>query len=311
MNKYDVIAIGELNVDLVLSGLSCMPVSGQEILAERCSLTLGSSTAICASAAAGLGLDTGFIGKIGSDRFGKVVIKSLKRNKVDISNIIIDNNIDTGITVSLSREKDRALVTYLGSIKSLTFKDIDIDLLKRCRHVHVGSFFIQEGLRKDIPRLFAEAKRMGLTTSLDAGWDDSENWDYGIIETLKYTDIFLPNDVEAPRIAKKNDVKKILKYLNNYAKIVVIKCGPQGAAGKWGNEYIEQEPYDLKPVDKTGAGDSFNAGFIYGFLKGLNLKECMSYGNACGSISITKLGGAASCANIKEVENLIKFGEFK
>jgi len=306
LKKYDVLAIGELNVDMILTGLGSMPVLGREIIADTCTVVLGSSTAICASGVACLGLSTGFVGKIGKDRFGEVVMESLKKNGIDVSNVMLDNDINTGITIALNKDKDRALVTYMGSIDALRFEDIEIELLKQTKHIHIGSFFLQNKLRSDIPKLFSIAKEYGVTTSLDAGWDDTLNWDYGIFEALKHTDIFFPNEVEALNISKKENIKDAVDLLSSYAKAVVVKCGPKGAIGKTDDIIIEQETFPLKPIDTTGAGDSFNAGFIYGYLKGFDFEKCMTYGNACGSISVTKIGGASSCATLDEVESLLQ-----
>jgi sugar/nucleoside kinase (ribokinase family) len=305
MKKYDVLAIGELNVDMILTGLKSMPVLGSEIIADTFAVVLGSSTAICASGIARLGLKTGFISKIGSDRFGDVVMESLEKNSIDVSNVIIDKNINTGVTIALNKDKDRALVTYMGSIEELRFEDIDIELVKTARHIHIGSYFLQNKLRPDISKLFAIAKEYGVTTSLDAGWDDTLNWNYGICETLKNTDIFFPNEGEALNITKEENVENAVDILANYAKTVVVKCGPKGAIGKSGDIIIKQGTFDLKPIDTTGAGDSFNAGFIYGYLNGFSLEKCITYGNACGSISVTRIGGATSCATLQEVEYLI------
>lgn len=307
MKKYDVLAIGELNVDMILTGLKSLPVIGREIIAQNCSLVLGSSTAICASGIARLGLKTGFRGKVGRDRFGDVVMESLAGNSIDTSNIIVDDSINTGVTVSLSMDKDRALVTYMGSIEAFGPEDVDVSLLNNVRHIHVGSFFLQHRLRPGLAKLFAAAGEKGVTTSLDAGWDDTANWDYGIFDVLRFTDIFFPNEGEALNITKKKDVKEAVDLLAQYAKTVVVKCGSKGAIGKRGNELLEAPTFShLKPIDTTGAGDSFNAGFIYGFLNGFDFKECMTYGNACGSISVTRVGGASACATLDEVERLIK-----
>src|SRR5690606_19939561 len=138
------------------------------------------------------------------------------------------------------------------------------------RHIHVGSFFLQRQLRPGLPRLFEEARKRGVTTSLDVGWDDSGNWDYGIAEVLKFTDIFLPNDQEATRIAGMTTVEEALPILTRYAGQVVVKCGAEGAAfmDKDAGEIVRQAGFKTKPVDTTGAGDSFNAGYIYASLQG-------------------------------------------
>src|SRR5690606_18936741 len=108
---------------------------------------------------------------------------------------------------------------------------------------------------------------------------------------LKNTDLFLPNETEAAHIARKDDVREALKELANAAKQVVVKCGAEGAMGMDENGLVRQPGFNVIPVDTTGAGDSFNAGYIYGFLNGHGLGKSMLYGNACGSINVTHVGG--------------------
>lgn len=311
MKQFDLIAIGELNVDLVVTGLNGTPQLGREIIADNYSLVLGSSTAICACGVSNLGLKTGYIGKVGKDRFGEVALEGLQKYGINMDYVMIDEGIKTGVTISLSSKNDRAMVTFIGSIDALSFEDIDVSLLNKTRHIHIGSYFLQNSLRKDIPGLFALAKEKGVSTSLDAGWDNSEIWDYGIFEALKYTDIFFPNEIEAINIAKTDNVKNAANILSKACKIVVIKCGSDGAVAKAGDKLLIKGTYDLEPVDTTGAGDSFNAGFIYAFLQGLSVEKCMEYGNACGSISVTRIGGASSCASLDEVQALINTGRYR
>lgn len=306
MKQYDVAAIGELNADLVVTGLNGIPQAGKEIIADRYSITLGSSTAICASGLSKLGLKTVFVGKVGNDHLGKVVLEGLKKNDVKMDYVVTDDAIKTGLTISLSDRKDRALVTYLGSISELKFEDIDLSILDKVRHIHVGSFFLQSKLREGLPKLFALAKKKNVTTSLDAGWDDTRNWDYGIWDVLPYTDVFFPNETEALHIAKTGNLSEAVDRLAEKCGTVVVKLGPKGAIAKRGGRVMTQKTYEsLKAVDTTGAGDSFNAGFLYAFLHDKDLQECLRYGNACGSISITKYGGASSCATRKEAEQLM------
>ncbi len=305
MKSYDVVAIGELNADLVMTGLSSMPVPGREIIARGMSLVLGSSTAICAAGMARLGLKTGFTGKIGRDAYGEVVRRSLGEYGVDLSRLLEDASLPTGLTVSLSTPGDRALVTCLGSIDRLCAEDVDLGLLNETRHIHVGSFFLQSGLRPGLAGLFREAHKRGVTTSLDAGWDDTGKWDYGIREVLRHTDFFFPNESEALAITEKASVPEAAEELATLCKTVAVKMGPKGARLVSGCTVIEQAPYDTKPVDTTGAGDSFNAGFLYGFLTGRAPSLCLSLGNACGSIAVTRIGGAAACPSLEEAESLM------
>jgi sugar/nucleoside kinase (ribokinase family) len=306
MDRLDVLAVGEVNIDMIATGLKRMPVLGQEILCDDFSMQLGGSTAITAVAIARLGLKTGFIAKLGRDSFGSFLLEELKHNGLIVENIIFEDNIQTGVTISLSLNEDRAFVTHMGTIEALTIEDIDFDLLSNIKHLHVGAYFLQNGLRPGLPRLFMEAKARGITTSLDAGWDDSSEWNKNIISVLEYTDIFIPSKIEALNISKKETIEEAIEYLSNYSRIVAVKCGSEGSIGKWGNEIINRPAIRTEVRDTTGAGDSFNAGFIYGFLKGNNLHRCLDLGNACGSFSVGSIGGVSACASIEDVEKLLE-----
>ncbi|MGE5559160.1 MAG: carbohydrate kinase family protein [Bacillota bacterium] len=305
MPDYDVLAIGELNVDIICTGVADMPVLGRETIVEGCRMALGGSTAITASGLAGLGLRTGFIGKVGADKFGAYVQEELERNGVRKAGIMEERNLDTGVTISLSAGADRALVTYLGSIGSLALHEIDSRLLEKTRHIHIGSYFLQNSLRRDIAPLFKQVKSRGVTTSLDTGWDVASEWDYGLGEVLEYTDVFLPNEAEALHITGKKNIYDALEVLSRSCGIAVIKRGALGAVGRSGSLVVEKKAFAVKPLDTTGAGDSFNAGFIYGFINGFDLGRCIVYGNACGAFCVTKAGGASACPTLTEIEGLI------
>ena len=125
--EFDVIVVGELNVDLILDEIESFPEIGKEVLANRMTLTLGSSSAIFASNISSLGAQVAFIGKIGKDKFGEVVLESLQRSQVDVSMIKEDAEAGTGATVVLNVLEDRANTTYPGAMDLLTMNDISED----------------------------------------------------------------------------------------------------------------------------------------------------------------------------------------
>ncbi|MFV0519725.1 MAG: carbohydrate kinase family protein [Lachnospirales bacterium] len=306
MEHFDVLCIGELNVDLILTGLKQMPKVDTEIIAKNSFLTLGSSTAIFGCGVSKLGLKTSFLGKVGNDDFGTKCIDSLKEKGIHTSNIIIDKNIDTGITVALGYNNDRALVTALGSIDKLTVQDIDFSIIEKAKHIHIGSFFLQSGLRSDLVKLFKFAKERGITTSLDSGWDETNCWDYEIFEVLKYTDIFFPNENEAINIAKTKDITSAINKISKYVHTLVVKMGAKGCiVVENKQEYIGNAFNVQEVVDTTGAGDSFNAGYIYGFLNKKSIEECMAYASACGSICVQNVGGIQGCPSLEDVEKFL------
>ncbi|MDR2662455.1 MAG: carbohydrate kinase family protein [Treponema sp.] len=305
--KFDVLALGELNVDLIVTGLKEAPVLNREIIARGFRKTLGSSTALCGANLAKLGLKVGFCGKVGDDENGRYVIRELRNRGIDTGFCKTDPSEETGVTLALNWNGDRALVTVLGTIGTFSSADFDTAVLKTARHIHVGSFFLQEALRRDLARIFKTARDYGVTTSLDAGWDDTGTWDFGIREVLKYTDIFFPNETEALNITKKSLYDEAAGELEKFCATVVIKRGKNGAYCTRGGKTWSTTVYaDVNVVDTTGAGDSFNAGFIYGFVRGLPPEQCLEYGNACGNLSVGVAGGANADLGIENVKAFMK-----
>jgi len=300
------LVIGELNPDIIFSGLRRFPVPGEETLANDMDLTLGSSSAIFAVALSRLGVKVEMASKVGADFFGDFTVKKLEKNGVGIDKMIFDKKIKTGITVSLSTPEDRGFVTFLGSISQLNINDIDISYFLNFKHLHISSYFLLKGLKKDIPYIFEIAKKRGLTTSLDTGFDPDNIWEMNLKRVLPNVDVFLPNNIEALHLQKKTSVEEAVKFLGNYCENVVVKLGEEGAVSYSKDGLISLGAFKVKSVDTTGAGDNFNAGFIYGFLNGFSTRKCLEMANACGAISTTEIGGTTASPRLKELKNFLK-----
>jgi sugar/nucleoside kinase (ribokinase family) len=303
--NLDIVVVGELNVDLILTGLPSLPEMGSCKLSKDMHFTLGSASAIFASNISKLGIDVGFIGKIGDDELGDFILKNLRKAKVDISQIIRDKKAKTGICVSLSFPENYAMASYAGVRETLTLSDVNFDYISSAKHLHMSSFYLQTGMQKGCVELFRNAKEQGLTTSLDPDSDPAGNWDESIFEVLKYVDIFLPNKKEARHISKCDTIEQALNFLNRMVKTVVIKSGEDGVWVKSNNKTIHAEIFRVNTVDTTGAGDSFNSGFIYQFYKGSVIEDCILWGSACAAISTTASGGTTAFPNQFELEQFL------
>ena len=301
---FDLVVVGELNVDLILRG-DVTPAWGQaEHLVDDATLTLGSSSAICACGAARLGLRVAFVGKVGDDTFGRFVLEALAARGVDTSGVLVDPAIKTGLTLILVRGDDRAMLTYPGSIAALHASEVAQSLLARARHLHLGSFFLLDRLRPDVPALFAHAHALGLTTSIDTNYDPAETWDGGLDAVLDHADVFLPNEAELLAIAREDDVATALAALARRVPLVAVKLGARGANAARGEERYHAAPLPVAVVDTVGAGDSSDAGFIYGYLAGWSPERTLRLASACGSLSTRAAGGTAAQPTLDEATAL-------
>ncbi|MGV3503171.1 MAG: carbohydrate kinase family protein [Adhaeribacter sp.] len=305
--KYDVVVVGELNVDLIANGLNKFPEVGKEILARHLVTTLGSSSAIFASNLSAFGSRVTFSGKVGNDNFGDLIVDSLTAKGVDDSMIVRTGKQNTGVTLVLNYNEDRAMVTYPGAMALFTMEDIPQNALAQARHLHVSSIFLQDGLKKDIVTLFRRAKELGLTTSLDPQWDPSEKWDIDWENLLRYVDIFLPNLAELKALTKTSTMQQAIDALRNSLKMLVVKNGREGAILWTEHNSIHQPAFlNNSVVDSIGAGDTFNAGFIHAFLQGKALKECMEFGALMGAMNTMSSGGTAAFENMSRVKEIAK-----
>jgi sugar/nucleoside kinase (ribokinase family) len=284
-----------LNVDLILDEIEKFPEVGKEVLAQKMTLTLGSSSAIFASNISSLGARVAFIGKIGKDKFGEVVLESLQKNRVDISMIKVDGILGTGATVVLNVDEDRANTTYPGAMDYLTIDDIGDDELKKAKHLHFSSYFLQPGMWGSLGELFRRAKKLGLTTSFDMQWDPQETWKLDVADVLPHVDVFLPNETELMLLTGKNSLEAAIESVKEFTNILVIKRGNKGSLVYTNGQLTELPAFlNRNVVDAIGAGDSFNAGFIYKFVNGSDITECQKFGNLTGAVSTTASGGTTA-----------------
>lgn len=304
--KFDVLVVGELNVDLILGGMDVLPELGKEILADKMSLVLGSSSAIFASNLSALGAKVAFIGKIGKDNFGDLVLSSLNNKKVDTSMITECTQSKTGLTVVMSYENSRANVTYPGAMELLCIDEVKDEWLMQAKHLHFSSIFLQPQIKKDLNKLFKKAKSFGLTTSLDPQWDPAEKWDINIHELLPYVDFFMPNIEELYSITKKRNFDASINTFKQFNNLIV-KMGTEGAnLISKDKRFFQKAYFNSEVVDTVGAGDSFNAGFIYKFLNDACYEECMNFGALIGAASTTATGGTAAFEDINHTIQVIR-----
>lgn len=305
--KYDVIVVGELNVDLILNQLPEMPVPGREIFAGQMTLTLGSSAAILASNLSSFGMKVAIIGKIGTDLFGDVVISHLEKAGVHTGMIIRDASLNTGASIGLQFNGDRGMVTYAGAMKHLSLEDIPFNSLRQARHLHFSAYFFQPGMQPGLKSLFSTAKYMNLSTSFDMQTDPEHRWEIDYQSILRHVDIFFPNENEIRQITRKTDTEEAIADVSRLVPVLALKLGEKGSLTVHNGQRIMRPAFHIPDVvDAIGAGDSFNAGFLYQYLKNAPVHICQDYGNLAGAISTTAPGGTAAFQEIKSLDQYAK-----
>lgn len=305
----DILVVGEINPDIVISDPDPVPVFGEvERLVRSIGMTVGSSSAIFACGAARLGLRVAFVGVAGDDPFGRFMLEAMAARGIDVSAITLDPARPTGATVILTSGHDRSILTVMGTIGALDVDAVPETMLARTRHLHSSCFFLQDTSRARLPGFMAAARARGITTSFDTNWDPADRWDGGVADMLRACDVFMPNEAEACRVARRDDVEDAARELARIGatgrtrsggrsaagvgSAVVVKLGSRGALAVGpGGELVRVPALPVTPVDTTGAGDSFDAGFLRAWLDGRPLADALRLGAVCGALSTLHAGG--------------------
>jgi len=302
---FDLLVLGDLNVDIILSGMAELPRPGTEEIAADLDFRSGGSASNCARAAAKLGSKVAFVGLVGADSFGDFLMRAMGDAGICCDYIRRSDQIKTGVTVSLSMADDRAFATYLGSIAAFSLADVDSSAFERARHLHIGGYFLQRGMKGSYRTLFQRAKDAGITTSFDVGWDPDERWNGELPGVLDVVDILLPNEVEVLHLAGRNELAAAIAQMADRVQTLAVKLGEQGALGRRGSTEVRAPAFPVTVCDTTALGDCFNAGFLLGHLEGQPLDRCLRMGNAAAAVAASRMGDDRYAAR-DEVEALLR-----
>jgi sugar/nucleoside kinase (ribokinase family) len=288
---FDLSIAGELNMDLILYGLPLLMPVERDLLGTEFIATLGSSSAIVAHNAATLGMRVRFATLVGDDDFGRIALGRLNQAGVDTYSAVVDASTSTGVTILLPHGAERHSLTYLGSIAGLTVDHLSPHSLAEARHFHLSSLYLQTGLHPGIVDLLRFLKSSNLTISLDTNDDPMNNWGPPLQQMLPYLDVFLPNESEICRMAGGCDLDRALKFFAEKVPTIVVKRGRHGCRVQHQDQIFDVAGVSVDPVDTIGAGDSFDAGFLYAYLHGMDIAACARAGNITGALSTLSKGG--------------------
>jgi sugar/nucleoside kinase (ribokinase family) len=302
--RFDVTLVGDINLDILLYGLPDDLALERELLANRMAMHVGGSAAITAHNMAAMHNSVGLVAMAPHDEFGTLCQKELQRAGVDLSRCVAGTEVQTGVTVLLQHQRYRRMLTYPGATAQMTYESLDLEYLTDARHFHMCSYYLQRALTPSMPLLFSTLKQAGMTISLDPNDDPNHSWDRNILQSLRHVDILMPNEREACLLAAEPELDRAISFLTGLVPILVIKRGADGASVHCGSRAWYVSARNVKVVDAVGAGDSFNAGFLHGWLRGMAVEEALAFGNLTGAWSTMASGGTSSFSGDQQIAAL-------
>ncbi len=301
-----VVFLGDFNVDIILDGLEAMPIADREVRCGAFDLAIGSSACIAASAYACLGGSAHVCGLAGSDYFGSFLLDGLRSRGVSTKDVVRDPRMRTGVTINLVKGETRSQVTYPGAMAEFAEAHVGEKVFRGLRHLHVSGIFQALALLPGLSRLIGRARSVGASVSLDCQWDQSERWER-VDQWMANVDWLFANSDEACSMTGRASAEDALRALGSRTKCPVVKAGAGGALVLQDGTPVAVPAPRVSVVDTVGAGDNFDAGFLYGMLeRGMTLLEGARFANAAAARSCMFRGGTGSWSKASDIDAFLE-----
>jgi ribokinase len=303
MTKFDVIGFGALNVDMLFK-VDKLAVAEEESYIEDYKEACGGSAANTIVGLARLGCKVGFIGKVANDREGKMQLDCFKVEGVDVSGIVEMTKGRSGSVMGfVDRKGARALYINSGVNDLVEPREIKYEYISQTKLLHLSSFVGEKSFRAQKKLLSALPE--GVEISFDPGSLYAQKG-FAVIEPIiRNSHVLMPNAIELEQLTGEEDYRKGADFMIAMGvKIVAVKLGSKGCYVTDGSEKLSVEPFKVKAIDTTGAGDAFDAGFLYGLIQNKGLYECGQLGNFVASRSVMTMGARAGLPYAKDLAYL-------
>lgn len=306
-----ILCVGSVTTDIIVTPADSIPDPGTLRSVDSVATHVGGCAANAAIDLAKLGVPVILSCKVGNDSFGDFVIETAKDNGVDIRGVIQDKSVSTTVSiVCVSSSGERSFMYNPGSTSAFVKDDIPDRLVDESDIVFVaGAMLLNSFDGKPCAEFMKEAQIKGKYTVMDTAWDFEDIWLPKVVDVLPYLDLFMPSVEEAAKLTGETDPNKIADRLFDIgAKNVIVKLGKDGAlVCPAGRERAVLPTYkSIKPVDTTGAGDAFCAGFIAGLAQGWDYIRSGRFANAVGTHCVMEIGASTG---IKSIAETLRFME--
>ncbi|CAN5283607.1 carbohydrate kinase family protein [soil metagenome] len=303
-----VAVVGDVFCDIIVRGVARLPDWGEETFGLEPALCPG-GVANVAVGLARLGVPTVLLGRTrANDTIGSVLATELaKQEHLEVE--WLRTSPSTAITVALPHGGERAMISYVPPAEDRPLAPVvPWHGLDRVTHLHVGGWTEGRDALADQAAVLEGAHERGMTTSLDVSWQQEPDLAARLRDLLGHVDLFVPNLAEACWVAGTTDAEEALVRLARIVPTVVVKLGGGGAMARSGDLVERVHGHEIPVVDTTGAGDAFAAGYLHGHTRRWPLARSLALANACGALSVGRIGSSISVPTRREAFTALERG---
>lgn len=305
----EVLCAGIIVADHVCSPISHLPAAGELVMAERMLLTIGGCAANVAVDLGKMDVRATVVGRVGEDVFGRVVCDMLREHGIDVSGIRVSEGTATSQTLIVNvAGQDRRFIHTFGANARFCAEDIPAERLRGCKVLYLGGYLLMPNVVPEkLAEVFAAARRAGAKTVLDVVTPGPADYLPRLKPLLPHVDVFLPNNHEAQLITGEGDPTKQAEIFHRLgAATAVVTLGGEGAVLVGDGVRLRAGVYSVPYVDASGGGDAFDAGYIYGLLRGLDAEECLRIASALGASCVRAIGTTPGVFTQPECEQFLR-----
>jgi sugar/nucleoside kinase (ribokinase family) len=304
--KSGIVCVGIICADILGKTVDELPEKGKLSIVNNISLQIGGCAANVAISLAKIGLDATIVAKIGKDNLGAYILDALQNEHVNIGALQVDKKVSTSASmVMISADGERSILHSFGANEHFNYDDIDLNIISESRILLIaGTFLMPSFDGRGTERLLKYAQGKGVICCMDTAWDSKGEWMEKIESSLAYLDWFMPSYDEACEITRKSKPDEIANVLiGKGVRNVIIKMNAEGCYVKPGGDegFLVPSYSRVNPVDSSGAGDSFCAGFISGLYQGWDVAKCAAFANAVGAHCIMQVGTTTGIRSMNEI----------
>ena len=307
MKAFDLSVLGEVAIDVILAGVDKVPKSWSTLgRTKTAGIFTAGSAGYVAQCYSKLGGRAAIVGRIGNDQVGHMVLEGFRQSNVSTRYLIVDKHAKTEVsTVLVYNNGNKASI--ITKIPSLDFRFLDLSFLEKTRALHIGGYLLIPSLwRNNIRRLLRKASRENVVISLDPQMSATGQWGKAFQGVFEQLHVLLLDETEAIRISKKKRLIDAIEYLHRKGvQTIAVKAGRKGCVVSGGGKLYSAKGLRPKVVSTIGAGDAFDAAFMYGILRNWPLRKVAEFSNAAASASTTQLGCATAMPQAKALERLV------
>jgi len=298
MSECDVLVLADYFCDIVITGLPEPPRLGADMFGKGLDIMPGGAFIVTA-ALHRLGVKVRWLAHLGNDLFSHFILEEAGREGLDPSLFQVYDYPLRSLSVSFSFVHDRGFISYRdpfpeSSVESVITAQKPYWVIDAPFDGSPETLQFLDFIHSNGGKIYTDCQYT--TTTLE---------EPGLTDALRRVDIFAPNQSEACQLTGEGDPARAAARLAEFCPLVIVKAGNEGAYAHAGQQSWHSPALEVEVVDTTGAGDSFNAGFLAAHLRGLPVETCLRYGNICGGLSTTRRGGTAAVPTLLELEKYL------